>query len=84
MIVPDGCPGITSCSLLQALGLPFEREIVVHQAVEERGDDDHIVEKLGPVLDHAVACEGSPSPRSSGSIQGGPENPCCLHVLQVT
>jgi hypothetical protein len=84
MIVPDGRPDITDCSLFQALVLPLELEIAVHQAVEERGDDDHIVEKLGPVLDHAVACEDSPSPRSSGSIQGGPENPCCLHALRVT
>ena len=76
--------GTSGRRLLQALVLAVEFEIVVHQAVEERNEDDHVVEKPGPVLDHAVACEDSPSPRSGGSIQGGPENPCCLHALRVT
>ena len=55
----------------QALVLSLKLEIAVPQAVEERGDDDNVVEKLGPVLHQAVACEDSPSPRSIGSIQGG-------------
>jgi len=49
-------PGNTICGLFQppALSLELEQVAVVHQAVEQRGDDDHVAEQLRPVLDHAV------------------------------
>lgn len=43
-----------------------------------------IERKPGTLLDHTVACEDSPSPRGSGSIQSGPENPCCPRALRGT
>ena len=52
-----GCPPRnSSCGLFEspALALELEQVALVHQAVELRGDDDHVAQQLGPVLEPAA------------------------------
>ena len=50
--------GSPSRCFLQAPALAFEVEqvAVMHEPVEERGDDDHVAQEPGPVVEWTIGC----------------------------